>query len=368
MHYHIRHALENVTVYSYLKDEGTSLEKDIIDCSLGVNPCGVTPTLTKEAYADTFDLLHSYPAHPFTETRRHICQYFSDIADLDISQISMQSGSMSALCRINSIFLEEGTTVVAPMPCFSSYTSNARSCGAAIVSVPLKEEEKFAFDTDRYIAALKPGQRLAYIDNPNNPTGQALPLADIRRILDAAREKEIVVVIDEAYGDFLEKEESAVSLINDYDNLVIARTFSKGFGLGALRAGYIVLPKAMVPVLAKDPGEMTITTPADKLIPIVLQDPGFLKISRETIANNKKALIDSLHVLHVSKTRPDVPIGLYYTDADTDLGAIFWKHGIRVEYGVDFEGIGKRHVRLRVPDDVKPLLTRIAAIESELQA
>ena len=66
----------------------------------------------------------------------------------------------------------------------------------------------------------------------------------------------------------------------------------------------------MVPVLAKDPGEMTITTPADKLIPIVLQDPGFLKMSRETIANNKKALIDSLHVLHVSKTRPDVPIGL----------------------------------------------------------
>ena len=122
---------------------------------------------------------------------------------------------MSALCRINSIVLEEGTTVVALMPCFSSYTSNARSCGAAIVSVPLKEEEKFAFDTDRYIAALNPGQRLAYIDNPNNPTGQALPLADIRRILDAAREKEIVVVIAEAYGDFLEKEESADSLIND---------------------------------------------------------------------------------------------------------------------------------------------------------
>ena len=59
MHYHIRHALEHVTVYSYLKDEGTSLEKDIIDCSLGVNPCGVTPTLSKEAYADTFDLIHS---------------------------------------------------------------------------------------------------------------------------------------------------------------------------------------------------------------------------------------------------------------------------------------------------------------------
>ncbi len=54
MHYHIRHALENVTVYSYLKDEGTSLEKDIIDCSLGVNPCGVTPTLTKEAISMFF--------------------------------------------------------------------------------------------------------------------------------------------------------------------------------------------------------------------------------------------------------------------------------------------------------------------------
>ena len=104
------------------------------------------------------------------------------------------------------------------------------------------------------------------------------------------------------------------------------------------------------------------------MIPIVLKDPGFLKTSREIIARNKKALIDSLHVLHVSETRSDVPIGLYYTDTDTDLGALFWKHGIRVEYGVDFEGIGKRHVRLRVPDDVKPLLARIAAIERELRA
>ena len=71
--------------HSYLKDEGTALEKDIIDCSLGINPCGVTPKLTKDMYAATFDVLASYPAHPYVETRRHICEYFSDVASLDVS-------------------------------------------------------------------------------------------------------------------------------------------------------------------------------------------------------------------------------------------------------------------------------------------
>lgn len=368
MEYRIRRALQGMVRHSYLKDEGASLEQDIIDCSLGINPCGVTPKLTRDMYAATFDVLASYPAHPYAETRRHICEYFSDIAALDVSQVSMQSGSMSALRAINSIFLEDHTRVLVPQPCFSSYTTDARACGAEVDAVILPEEENFGFPVNRYIAAIQESHRLVYLDNPNNPTGQAVSLADLRRILTAAQEKNVLVLVDEAYGDFLDKTESAVSLINEFDNLIVTRTFSKGFGLGALRVGYIVVPKAMADIMEAFGGEMNLTTPAAEMVPVVLSDPAFLAYSRDLIARNNQLLVSGLTVLKTSVTREDVPITLFYTDKDVDLGVLFWKYGIRVENGVDFEGIGKRHVRLRVPKDIAELSRRLARIEGELQA
>lgn len=366
MKYKIKQSIKNLKTQSYLKDEEKSLQEDLIDCSLGINPCGFTPYITKEIYAQTFDLLENYPSHPYTSVCKKICDYFQDIATLNPSQISMQSGSMSALYTINNAFLEENTHVLAPKPCFSSYITHARSCGAIIDYVPLREEDNFTFPVDAYIQALQPYHRLAYIDNPNNPTGQAFSVADIRKILTAALEKEIVVIIDEAYGDFIKKSESAVSLINKFENLIVVRTFSKGFGLGALRAGYIVMPQALVSDISNGLGEMNLTTPAEKMIPLVLSDPDFLTQSQQLISENKKSLINSLQKLRVSTTTMTVPIALYYTKKDVDLGDLFWKQGIRIENGGDFEGIGKRHVRVRVPKDITKLLQRIKNIEAEL--
>lgn len=367
MKYQIRRALQNFTVVSYLKDEGEALRPDIIDCSLGVNPCGFSPAITKEAFSATYDIISAYPAHPYMAARRGVCQYFHDVTPLTPDQVFMQTGSMGALCTLNHIFLEEGARILTVEPCFSSYTSDVRSNGAFIDTVPLKEDENFRLDVDAFIGALHPSQRLAYLDNPNNPTGQVLSLPDIERILGRARELDIVVIIDEAYGDFLEREESAVSLVNRWDNLIIVRTFSKGFGLAGLRAGYIVVPKELVPVIEIMPGEMNMTSVADAMLLQALQDPGFIARSRQHIAANKKRLINSLKEIKVSVTRDTVPIALYYTDKAVDLGVLFWKQGVRVENGVDFDGLGQRHVRLRVPYDVEPLLERIGAIEQALQ-
>lgn len=366
MKYQIRRALQDFTVVSYLKDEGETLRSDILDCSLGVNPCGFSPTITKDVFSATYDIISGYPAHPYMAARRGVCQYFKDVADLTPDQVFMQTGSMGALCTLNHIFLEEGARVLAVEPCFSSYTSDVRGNGAVIDTVPLKEEDGFRFDVAAFTAALHPSQRIAYIDNPNNPTGQALSLQELEVILKRARELNIVVIVDEAYGDFLDRDESAVALINKWDNLMIVRTFSKGFGLAGLRAGYIVVPKALAPIIEKMPGEMNMTSVADAMLLRALQDPGFIDTSRQRIAANKQRLIGSLKKLKVSVTRDTVPIALYYTDKDVDLGALFWKQGVRVENGVDFDGIGKRHVRLRVPYDVEPLLERIESIEREL--
>ncbi len=366
MKYMIRRSLKHLVQHSYLKDEGALPEENVIDCSLGINPCGVTPKLTREVYSRTFDAITSYPSHPYRDVCRSICNYFSDIADVKAEQISMQNGSMGALRTINFIFLEEGARVLAPAPCFSSYTTDVRMCGAVVDSVPLPEKDNFIFPVEAYIQAMNSSHRIAYLDNPNNPTGQALPLDALRRILEAARDKNILVLVDEAYGDFLTKAESAVSLINEFDNLIVTRTFSKGFGLGALRAGYIVMPEMLAAEVAMFTGEMNLTTPAEQMIPVVLADPDFLTYSRNRIRENSKILRDKIKNLKMAESRDDVPISLIYTEKNVDLGALFWKYGIRVENGVDFEGIGERHVRLRVPEHMDELLSRISQINDEV--
>ena len=83
-----------------------------------------------------------------------------------------------------------------------------------------------------------------YLDNPNNPTGKIIPLEEIEEVVKKAAELDIAVIVDEVYGDFMSKENSSISLINQYDNLLIVRSFSKGFGLAGLRIGYVILPKS----------------------------------------------------------------------------------------------------------------------------
>ena len=368
MKYRVRPAIAWLKSMSYLSD-GQAEPADTIDCSLGVNPYGVSPKITKEIYAQSFSSLNSYPPYPYTNTCKALAKYWSKAVALKPEQISMQSGSMSALCTINNIFLDAGSHILVSLPCFSSYITHARSCGAIIDYVPLCEDKGYAFDVDAFIKEIKPEHRLIYIDNPNNPTGQHIPLEDIKKVLDTALKLEVMVLVDEAYGDFESMHDSAVTLVNSYENLLVARTFSKGFGLGAVRAGYIVMPEAVVNVINKAAGEMNLTTIACELIPHALADQQFVDESINKIRKSKQKIINSLSVIKVSKTSLNVPIALYYVEQDVDLAAALEKLHIKIEKGVDFEGIGKRHVRLRVPDDdkVDELIARLLQVEQQIK-
>lgn len=373
MKYRVRPAIDWLSPVSYLGEEGAD-NTGVIDCSLGVNPYGFSPTITKDIFASVYDELGGYPPHPYTAACKAVAEYFSDIAPtLTPAQISMQSGSMSALRTLNFIFLEPNTKILAPSPCFSSYLTDVYASGAGVDFVPMTADNWYSFDPDAFIAALRPEHRLAYIDRPNNPTGQAVSLEDLRRILDDAQKKEVVVIVDEAYGDFLEKEDSAVSLIDEYDNLVMVRTFSKGFGLGAIRAGYIVMPKPMVSVVSRAAGEMNLTTTAARLVPYALKDPAFVAESRDKVAAEKTKLLSRFRpegntVMKVAVTCAAVPISMFYTkDPSIDLCGLFEEHKIRVEKGSDFYGLGKNFVRVRVPQNADELLSRMEEIEAALE-
>ena len=229
MKYRIRHSLADYKVQSYV--HGDTIPDDAIDCSLGINPFGYTPQLTEELYRETFSGISPYPSYPYRELRAAICEYLAPAAKIAPEQLAIHTGSMGMLIDLNRLFIDEGTHVLVGEPTFSSATTDMRAMGAQLTVVALREEEQFRFSVARFIEALRPEHTLVYLDNPNNPTGQMIPLADIEQLAQKAAAQDTMVIVDEAYGDFMPLENSAVALVNKYPNVIVVKTLSKGFGL-----------------------------------------------------------------------------------------------------------------------------------------
>lgn len=367
MQYRLRPLWREYEVQSYIHGEEAA-PADAIDCSLGINPFGYTPTLTAEAYAETFTGISGYPSYPYPELRAAICEYLAPVAAIAPEQLAIHTGSMGMLIDLNRLLLAEGARVLCGEPTFSSATSDMRAQGAVLDVVPLREENNFTFSVAAFREALRPEHVLIYIDNPNNPTGQIIPLDELRELARQALAQDTVLLVDEAYGDFMGLENSAVTLVNDFPNVFVVKTLSKGFGLAGLRTGYAVLPREFLPWMHKLPGEMAITEAAARLTPLALRDTEHIRKSNAAIAENKARVLQSLRVLRASATGTTVPIVLLYTEKDVNLYSVLLRHGIIAERGEDFDGIGARHVRLRVPRDVEALLPRLAAAEAEVEA
>jgi len=129
-----------------------------------------------------------------------------------------------------------GALVAIATPTFSMYRVNSLVAGAVPVEAPRKKEAGFALDLDRLSEiAANEKTRLIFLCSPNNPTGNAVPVADTAALLERSA---ALVAVDEAYIEF--GGETCLPLLEKYENLVILRTFSKAFGLAGLRVGYLL--------------------------------------------------------------------------------------------------------------------------------
>lgn len=120
-------------------------------------------------------------------------------------------------------------------PTFSVYETNAELTGTQVVNLP-REVGTWRIDVDKACERLAQGDiDIVVLTSPNNPTGNATALEDIRRILDAS---DALVLVDEAYGEF--GGHSAISLLDEYENLLILHTFSKAYRCAGIRLGYFI--------------------------------------------------------------------------------------------------------------------------------
>ena len=169
--------------------------------------------------------------------------------DLPVEQVVLGNGAdeLIRLCAVAT--LDAGDRAAFPWPSFASYVSAAACSGADPVQVPLRER---AFDLDALLEAVStPGSRLLYLANPNNPTGTLLDRAELRRFL-GELPPGVLCVLDEAYAEHAYPELEGPALMRDgAERLCVLRTFSKVYGLAALRIGYALASPEVADALGR---------------------------------------------------------------------------------------------------------------------
>lgn len=379
----IRSSLSNYRRDSYLgQDHPASIvDGPMIDCELGYSPFGMCPRAAKaqipwEEVAVYGELFYDRLLKP------HLTNRFG--AQIRASQWFFGHGSFNIAERVIHKLLPNCPRVMGPGPQFNEIPTEAVAAGGVYISV----SECRSYSENVWLLARRLQEQtvgyayphMIYLDNPNNPTGYVLVPEELREIIRAAERRGAIVLVDEAYGDFLPVGLSAISLIPEFSNLIVIRSFSKALGLAAARVGYAAMSLPLAELYRKIDVPFEPALPSAILARETLIDPDFIPyVQAQTRYVKAKVLqilgIDAvrsqnLPFRHIS-SHPDVSICLLHAPG-VDLYHLFYKYGITVEPGAAYQQVApwmdNSYVRLRIPhSDSLPLFAeRISLLRREL--
>ena len=211
---------------------GYSLPEDVALLASNESPWGPLPQVI-EAAMRAVQRANRYPDPSYWDLRTALSERYG----VQPTRIAVGNGSVDVLMAFASAVLEPGTELVYAWPSFSVYPHLPAASGATAVTVPLDDDH--CHDLDAMAAAIGERTRLVIVCNPNNPTSTALPLDRITAFVEQVPEH-VAIILDEAYCEFseLDDPDASIELLDRHQNLVLLRTFSKVYGLAAMRVGF----------------------------------------------------------------------------------------------------------------------------------
>ncbi len=265
------------------------------------NPLGASPKAL-QAIRETMSASHLYPDPDSRNLRTAAARFFG----CNIEDIIAGNGSDEIIDLICRAYLKPGDEVIIPSCTFSYYRIASLACGAQVVASPMKDH---CIDITGIEAALNPRTKIIFIANPNNPTGTYLKGNELLSFINALP-KNVLVVIDEAYGAFARADDflSAISLTQSTSNLITIHTLSKSHGLAGLRVGFGISSKAILDTLLRIKPPFNVNILAQKAGEAALNDNAFFK---ETLSNTW----DSLDTFYAAFER----LGLSYVRSQTNF-------------------------------------------------
>jgi histidinol-phosphate aminotransferase len=263
----------------YVPGEQPKLQ-NLVKLNTNENPYGPSPKVIAALQAEAADSLRLYPDPDSGRLKVAIADYHG----LQPSQVFVGNGSDEVLAHVFQSLLKHDQPLLFPDITYSFYPVYCGLYDIQFETVPLNAQFQIAVQD-----YMRPNGGIIF-PNPNAPTGIPLPLADIERLLQANTQS--VVVIDEAYVDF--GTESAVSLVNQYHNLLVTHTYSKSRSLAGLRVGYAVGDAGLIEALMRVKDSFN-SYPIDRFAEAgaiaAIKDEDFFQQTRQQVMASREQLV-----------------------------------------------------------------------------
>ncbi len=284
-------------IHAYVPGKSTGDDgRPLIKLSANENPLGTSAAAiaarTEAASANR------YPDPDSKALRAAI----GEVHGIDPARIVMGTGSDELLNLAAQGFAGVGDEVIYVRYGFSVYDIAARRCGATPVVAP---DADYGTDVDALLALVTTQTRVVFVANPNNPTGSFLPKGGIAR-LHAALPSDVLLVIDQAYAEYLtpEDDDGALALAEACDNVLVTRTFSKIYGLAGERIGWGTGAPAIIDTLNRIRGPFNVSNTGQAMAGAAVADQAFVESARTHNAATRARFIVALEALGNHGLRP----------------------------------------------------------------
>lgn len=316
---------------------------------INCNPLGVPESATK-AIMSNIDSISRYPDAFYEPLKNAIANY----AGCNLSNLVIGSGS-SDLLRL-FVALVSPKKALLPIPCANEYEQVLSIYGCETDYYELSIEHDYELDMDDFISNLSPEYDIVILGNPNNPTSKLVCKDDIDKLASACKERDIFLLLDEMYIEFVEnyEEKTAVSLTNTYDNLAILRSVSKFFCVPGIRLAYAVMNNdtnmAIINMTATPNNISCLTAVA---CTAMLEDKAYIKESRSLIFTERNLICSAMSTnknLRLFKPSANYVLmqSLKEDVTASDILAHCHTRGLILRNCSDFQGLDERFVRFSI--------------------
>ncbi|MBI4684416.1 MAG: threonine-phosphate decarboxylase [Nitrospirae bacterium] len=315
-------------------------EEKIIDFSAPINPLGVPKSAISEI-KNTAKYLFNYPDPDATELRQHISKYHG----INSEFIICGNGSTELIYLI--VRTLKPKKVLMPQPTFSEYE---RACKInskfKIQNLKLGKENSFDIETESFIKFMK-NCEMAFLCNPNNPTGRLVKRTDVLKIAGAAKRLKCYLVVDEAFIDFV-PEESVIREVEKNPYLIVLRSMTKFYALSGLRIGYGVFHENLVQKIKGYKEPWAVNSLAQTAGIAAFKDAAFKKKTFRVIKQEKDFLEKEFKKLGISYIPSEVNYYLLRLSHTKEIVSALRNKGILVRDCSNFKGLDNSYMRIAV--------------------
>ena len=313
----VKRSINLINIYKGGKSS-ISGKNNIIKLSSNESSYGPSPkVLEKLNLQETLSNSHRYPNIDGAKLRDKL----ASINNLNANQIVLGCGSDETLLFTALAFCQDGDEIIHAQHGFEMYSIITKIVGAT--SKLVKEDENFKVTVTSILDEVTPSTKIIYLANPNNPTGTYLTRNQIIDILDKLP-KSIILVLDGAYAEYVTKEDydSSFSLVDQFENVIITRTFSKAYGLAGIRLGWCYSSEKVASILNKVKGPFNTQSLSQEMAIIALDDKEYLSKVIKSNRDTKSWFESELEKIKI-KTRPSEGNFSFVEMSDEEAKKIF---------------------------------------------